>query len=196
MNSTLKLLSTIIVEEDRKLSIDEIAIAYRDSLNPSLFALAFEKMYKLIISVSHNYYGLTEDDVISYGMEKLDYCLQTFKVGQAEFSTYFTMVLMNKFREETQALNTHKRKAMFFSDSYEAMLENGFDLIDCTIEEDNFIESLHEYNLTAKELQYCDLILSDWSNSEISKMMGVSIMTLSNMRKKLREKLMPLALGF
>ena len=84
-------------------------------------------------------------------MEKLDDCLLTYKNGQASFSTYFTRTLHNKFREETQALNTHKRKAMFFSDSYEAMLEDGFDLIACTIEEDNFIESLHEYNLTTKE---------------------------------------------
>ncbi len=196
MNNTLKLLSTIIVEEDRKLSIDEITIAYKDSLNPSLFALAFEKMYKLIISVSHNYYGLTEDDVISYGMEKLDYCLQTFKVGQAEFSTYFTMVLMNKFREETQALNTHKRKAIFFSDSYEVMVENGFDLIAATCEDDEIIDTLTQYNLTTKELQYCELLLNGWTNKDISDKMEVSIMTLSNMRKKLREKLMPLALEF
>lgn len=193
MNSTLKLLSTIVVEEDRKLSIDEIATAYRDSLNPSLFALAFEKMYKLIISISYNYYGLTDEDIISYGMEKLDYCLQTFKVGQAEFSTYFTTVLMNKYREEIQALNTYKRKAVFYSDSYEDMVENGYDIA-ATCEEIEIIDILVNYSLTERELAYCELVMKSYSNAEIAKKLEVSIMTLSNMRKVLREKLSPLAL--
>jgi len=103
---------------------------------------------------------------------------------------------MNKFREETEALNTQKRKALFFSDSYEVMVENGFDLVAATCEDDEIMDTLTQYKLTEKELQYCSLILNGWSNSEISKMLGVSVMTLSNMRKKLREKLMPLALEF
>jgi RNA polymerase sigma factor (sigma-70 family) len=190
------MLSTLIIEETRDMTLEEIAEAYRESLNPSLLALAFEKTYKLIIYVSRNYYGLSDEDIASFSLEKLDDCLLTYENGQASFSTYFTRTLHNKFREETQALNTHKRKAMFFSDSYEVMVENGFDLVAATCEDDEIMDTLTQYKLTEKELQYCSLILNEWSNSEISKMMGVSIMTLSNMRKKLREKLMPLALGF
>lgn len=196
MLKTLNTLSTLIIEETRVMSLEQIAEAYEENLNPSFLALAFEKTYKLIIYVSRNYYGLSDEDIASFSLEKLDDCLLTYKNGQASFSTYFTRTLHNKFREETQALNTQKRKALFFSDSYEVMVENGFDLIAATCEDDEIIDTLTQYKLTEKELQYCDLILSDWSNSEISKMMGVSVMTLSNMRKKLREKLMPLALGF
>lgn len=194
MNRTLNMLSNIITEDTQDMTLEQIAEVYEESLNPSLLALAFKKTFKLIISVSNNYYGLTEEDIVSFSLEKLDMCLQTYKSSQANFSTYFTTNLMNKFREETQALNTHKRKAMFFSDSYEAMLENGFDLIACTIEEDNFIESLREYNLTTKELQYCELLIDGWTNKDISDKMEVSVMTLSNMRKKLRLKLTPMAL--
>lgn len=126
-------------------------------------------------------------------MEKLDYCLQTFKVGQAEFSTYFTTVLMNKYREETQALNTYKRKAVFYSDSYEDMVENGYDIA-ATCEEIEIIDILVNYSLTERELAYCELVMKSYSNAEIAKKLEVSIMTLSNMRKVLREKLSPLAL--
>ena len=196
MNGTLKLLSTLIIEDTRNMSLEQIAEAYRESLNPSLLALAFEKTYKLIINISAKYYGLTNEDIASFSLEKLDICLQTYKSGQANFSTYFTTTLMNKFREETQALNTHKRKAMFFSDSYEAMLEYGFDLVATTCEDDEIMDTLTQYKLTEKELQYCSLILNGWSNFEISEILEVSIMTLSNMRKKLRQNLSPLALGF
>lgn len=196
MLRTLNMLSTLIIEDTRDMSLEQIAEAYRESLNPSLLALAFEKTYKLIINISAKYYGLTDEDIASFSLEKLDICLQTYKSGQVNFSTYFTKALMNKFREETEALNTQKRKVLFFSDSYEVMAENGFDLVAATCEDDEIMDTLTQYKLTEKELQYCSLILNGWSNSEISKMMGVSIMTLSNMRKKLREKLMPLALGF
>lgn len=196
MLKTLNTLSTLIIEETRVMSLEQIAEAYGESLNPSLLALAFEKTFKLIINISAKYYGLTNEDIASFSLEKLDLCLQTYKNGQANFSTYFTATLMNKFREETEALNTQKRKALFYSDSYELMVENGYDLVACTIEEDEIIYSLQEYNLTQREMEYCNLILADLSNAEISSKLGVSVMTLSNMRKKLREKLMPLALGF
>lgn len=196
MLRTLNMLSTLIIEDTRDMTLEQIAEAYRESLNPSLLALAFEKVFKLIIHVSTKYYGLTNEDIASFALEKLDFSLQTYKIGQANFTTYFTTVLMNKFREETEALNTQKRKALFFSDSYDVMVENGFDLVAATCEDDEIMDTLTQYKLTEKELQYCSLILNEWSNSEISKIMGVSIMTLSNMRKKLREKLMPLALEF
>ena len=92
MLRTLNILSTLIIEDTRNMSLEEIAGAYRESLNPSLLALAFEKTYKLIIHVSNSYYGLTDEDIASFSLEKLDLCLQTFKNGQANFSTYFTTV--------------------------------------------------------------------------------------------------------
>ena len=195
MLKTLNTLSTLIIEDNRDMTLEQIAEAYRESLNPSLLALAFEKTFKLIIHVSAKYYGLTNEDIASFALEKLDFSLQTYKIGQANFTTYFTTVLMNKFKEETEALNTQKRKAIFFSDSYETMVENGYDLVACTIEDD-IVYSLEEYNLSVRELEYCNLIIADYSNAEISAKLGVSVMTLSNMRKKLREKLMPLALEF
>ncbi len=195
MLKTLNTLSPLIIEDNRDMTLEQIAEAYRESLNPSLLALAFEKTFKLIIHVSAKYYGLTNEDIASFALEKLDFSLQTYKMGQANFTTYFTTVLMNKFREETEALNTQKRKAIFFSDSYETMVENGYDLVACTIEDD-IVYSLEEYNLSVRELEYCNLIIADYSNAEISAKLGVSVMTLSNMRKKLREKLMPLALEF
>ena len=193
MLKTLNLLSTLIIEDNRDMTLEQIAEAYRESLNPSLLALAYAKTFKLIIQISAKYYGMTNEDIASFSLEKLDFCLQTYKIGQARFSTYFTTILMNKFREETEALNTQKRKAIFYSDSYESMVENGYDLVACTMEDD-MLYSLEEYNLNARELEYCSLVSSDFTNAEISAKLGVSVMTLSNMRKKLRVKLMPLAL--
>ena len=195
MISTLKTLSTLIINETLEMTLEEIAVAYREDLNPSLLAAAFAKTYKLIINISNHYYGLTQDDIASFSLEKLDYCLQTYDEDKAAFSTYFYTNLKNKFREETQYLNTQKRKVIFYSDSYDMMVENGFDLESPEPIKET-IDNLESYGLTEKEMTYCDLILKDFTNAEISELLGVSVMTLSNMRKKLREKLMPLALEF
>lgn len=193
MIKTLKTLSTLITNETLEMTLEEIAVAYREDLNPSLLATAFAKTYNLIINISNNYYGLNQDDIASFSLEKLDFCLQTYDGGKAAFSTYYYTNLRNKFREETQYLNTQKRKVIFHCQSYDEMVENGFDLESPKQMRDT-IDNLASYGLTEREMAYCDLILKDFTNAEISKLMGVSVMTLSNMRKKLREKLRPLAL--
>lgn len=195
MITTLKTLSTLIINETLEMTLEEIAVAYREDLNPSLLAAAFAKTYKLIINISNHYYGLTQDDIASFSLEKLDFCLQTYNDDKAAFSTYFSTNLKNKFREETQYLNTQKRKVMFYSDSYDAMVENGFDL-ESPEQMRETTDNLASYGLTEREMAYCDLILKDFTNVEISKQLGVSVMTLSNMRKKLRKKLRSLALEY
>ncbi len=195
MIKTLKTLSTLITNETLEMTLEEIAVAYREDLNPSLLAAAFAKTYKLIINISNHYYGLNQDDIASFSLEKLDFCLQTYNGGKAAFSTYFYTNLMNKFREETQYLNTQKRKIMFYCQSYDEMVENGFDL-ESPEQMGDTIDNLASYGLTEREMAYCDLILKDFTNAEISQQLGVSVMTLSNMRKKLRKKLRPLALEY
>jgi RNA polymerase sigma factor (sigma-70 family) len=195
MLETLNILSALIINGTMEMTLEEIAGAYGEDLNPSLLAAAFAKTYKLIINVSNHYYGLTQDDIASFSLEKLDFCLQTYDGDRAAFSTYFTTNLMNKFREETQYLSTQKRKVMFYSMSYDVMVENGFDL-ESPVQGSETVDDLASYGLTEKEMVYCNLILKDFTNAEISKLLGVSVMTLSNMRKKLREKLVPLALEY
>ncbi len=195
MITTLKTLSTLITNETLEMTLEEIAVAYREDLNPSLLAAAFSKTYNLIINISNRYHGLTQDDIASFSLEKLDFCLQTYNGDKAAFSTYFYINLTNKFREETQYLNTQKRKVMFYCQSYDEMVENGFDLESPEQMRDT-IDNLASYGLTERERVYCDLILKDFTNEEISKLLGVSVMTLSNMRKKLRKKLRPLPLEY
>lgn len=196
MLKTLNTLSPLIIDEHRNMTLEEIAEAYRKDLNPSLLALAFHKTFKLIIDISKRYYGLSSEDIASFSLEKLDFALQTYKADESNFTTYFSKILMNKFREETEALNTHKRKAIFFSDSYEAIKEKGFDIPDYMPENEDLDYILKPYNLTERELAYCKLIIADYTNAEISMKLGVSVMTLSNIRKRLRKKLIPLTLEF
>lgn len=196
MQQTLKLLSTLITDDIRHLTLEEISIQYKDSLDPSLLALAFHKTHRLTMTIANRYHGLSTDDIASHSLERLDMCLVTFNPEAAGFVTYYSTVFSNKLREETEALNTQKRKTIFYSESYEQLVETGFDV---AVEEFDFLDemmNLDNYNLTEREKEYCALVMNDTPSMKIAEILGVSQMTVSNMRKKLRIKLAPLALTF
>jgi RNA polymerase sigma factor (sigma-70 family) len=199
MRGTYKMLVELAQDKYKNLSMEQLALEYQKELNPSILAESFVRNYSFIFQIASGYCGLTEQDIASHALERLDYCLQTYQQGR-KFLTYYGTVLKNKFREETQYLNTYKRKVIFHSSSYEAMVDNGFDLVANAQEDEiaNLVEDLREQGLEDREIQYCFYLLIGESNAEIAKNMGCTIMTLCNMRKRMRIKLgkFALALGF
>jgi DNA-directed RNA polymerase specialized sigma24 family protein len=199
MQETYKMMVGLTQDKYKYLSMEQLALEYQKELNPSILAESFVRSFNFILQTSSHYYGLTDQDIASYALERLDYCLQTYQQGR-KFLTYYGTVLKNKFREETQYLNTHKRKVIFHSSSYEVMVDNGFDLVASTQEDEiaDLVEDLREQGLEDREIQYCLYLLMGESNAEIAKNMGCTIMTLCNMRKRMRIKLgnFALALGF
>ena len=193
MLKTLNLLSSIITDKTTTMTIEEIAEQYRESLNPSLLAAAFKKTFKLIITISNKYYGLNPDDIASFALEILDKCLQQYNPSRSGFTNYFIINLKFKFREETIALNADKRKSIFYSYSYETMVEDGFDL-PTEMELDDIELLLKNYDLTPREMEYCKLVANDWTNKDIAAKFEVTPMRLSYIRKDLRKKLAPMSL--
>lgn len=192
---TLKNLYPLITPEIKELSLEQACESYKESLSPALFAFAFTKLFKQVIAVGNKYPGLTEEDICSFALEKLDVCMRTYCPSNARFITYYTKTLMNTFRTETQSLNTDKRRVMYQSTSYDLLVEAGFDIA-VTDEVDCLFETLACYGLTDRELAYCKLTLCSETNAEIAKTLNVSVMTISNMRKELKIKLAPLSLCF
>jgi hypothetical protein len=197
MRETYKMLVGLTQDKYKDLSMEQLALEYQKELNPSILAESFVRNYSFIFQIASGYYGLTEQDIASHALERLDYCLQTYQQGR-KFLTYYGTVLKNKFREETQYLNTYKRKVIFHSSSYEVMVDNGFDLVANAQGNEmvELIEDLRELGLEDKEIRYCFYLLMGESSANIAKSMGCTIMTLCNMRKKLKKKLGDLALAF
>ncbi len=199
MNNTMKLLESIITDDLASQSLEQLAGQYQKIKNPSILAASFKQLYRLVFCVSSKYYNLNEEDVISYALETLDMGLQLYNKDKGKFTTFFTTLLNNRLRTETQALSTDKRSTIFKSNSYEELVENGIETKDAALLMVNPFEdrlSLKHYNLTKREIAYCDLVIKEYTNKEIAEMWGVSVMTLSNLRKNLRVKLEPLRLEF
>ena len=189
METTTKVLNNYRDTEIEGLSLEQLSSLYRLTHEQSIIAEAFDQLKRLIVISNNQYPHFDTTDSISFALEKLEMCLLTYVPGSTtKFSTYFIKVYKNKLREESQALNTHKRCVIYNSTSLNYLMEEGFD-VTCNKTIDSNTLMLPS-TLTTREAQYCKLLAMDYgSNKEIAKHMNVSVMTLCNMRKNLRTKL-------
>lgn len=195
MKATLNLMSQLTTQDLMITSLEDLAIEYRKDLNPQLLAAAFCKSYGLIMNISGRFFGLTSEDIASYALEKLDQCLIGYEPGKYAFNTYFTKVLSNRFREATEALSTHKRKAMLTRVSFDLLVEQGFDLADDHGRSiDQVLDELSVYDLTDREMLYCKMVMQSYSNPEIAKEIGLSVTAIMRVRNRLRQKISKTAL--
>lgn len=183
MNDTLKLLQPFINSQLENLTLEQLAFKYQSNNETTILATSFSKVFKLAIIIKNEYYGLDDTDIASWCLEKLDYCLRTYKTGNC-FTTYFSVVFKNKLREETEKLNYKKRKGI---------LESINDILDIGIcDTYNLIDMLLPKDLTDKEYTYCILASEGYDNSYIAGELNVSRMTISNIRKSLKNKCLTL----
>lgn len=189
METTTKIFNGYRDSEIRDLSLEQLSSLYRLTNEQSIIAEAFEQLKRLIVISNNQYPQFDTEDSISFALEKLEMCLLTYVPGSStKFSTYFIQVYKNKLREESQYLNTHKRCVIYNSTSLNHLMEEGFDV--ATNKNIDSLTFVLPKTLTPREHQYCQLLAMDYgSNKDIANHMNVSVMTLCNMRKSLRNKL-------
>ena len=189
METTTRVLNRYRDREIEGLSLEQLSSLYRLTHEQSIIAEAFDQLKKLIVISNNQYPQFDISDTISFALEKLEMCLLTYVPGSnTKFSTYFIKVYKNKLREESQSLNTHKRCVVYNSTSLNYLMEEGFDV--ATNKNIDSLTFVLPKTLTPREHQYCQLLAMDYgSNKDIANHMNVSVMTLCNMRKSLRNKL-------
>lgn len=188
MRATTQMLQHYRNDKVRHTSLEELSSMYRQQQRDYIVVEAYMRVRNIILRYRKKYPHLEYCDCASYALEKLEMCLLTYVPGgTSKFATYFSKVFNNKLREETTLLNYHKRCIIFNSTSLNSMMDNGWDTIGgngvaCPVTLPS--------NLTPNEEKYCKLLALDYgTNKEIAEYMDVSVMTLCNMRRSLRQKL-------
>ena len=190
MEATKNLLKQLITEESMNMSFNELISRYQYDLNPSMLATVYLKLYDLIQKVSMQYPGLTQQDIASYSLEKLDMCLQTYQPGKTKFITYYVTVLKRCFMKETWAQKMLKRKSMLYAESLEQMHEEGWDIETPAIEFSDEFSYISSLKLSPRQENYLILTMQGFSVPAIAKMLGVSHTTVYNYKKALRKKIL------
>jgi RNA polymerase sigma factor (sigma-70 family) len=191
MYKTLQTLRPLIDPATTNMTLEQISESYGASLKPSLLALAFEKLFPLMLNTAQHYFGLTLEDVASFALQELDYSLRSFEQGRQAFTTYSMTVFRNRLREETIANNQQKRSANQGCVDIDSLAQHIYE-VDADVELVEFLLMLDSLNLTPRERVYCDYLMEGWRTRDISTAMDVSPARLSQFRKQLRKKLQPL----
>jgi DNA-binding CsgD family transcriptional regulator len=102
-------------------------------------------------------------------------------------------MLENVMRTETQSLDTLKRQGMYTAISLDELRETtAFDpgtTQEMLFEIEDFID---KSSLSDVEKQYCRLVIAEsqgTKNSDISRMMGVSRMTITYIKQRIKDKI-------
>jgi DNA-directed RNA polymerase specialized sigma24 family protein len=195
MNSTLKIMQSIVMQEHLEGSIEDHIAEYQTGHNPSILAATYIKLYRFSLKTLNSFPFISNEDGASLCLEILDKCLLTYNLSlTTKFISWYGPCLTNRFLQEYTKNNTKKAKVIKDALSYDKILEDGYDIP--SFETYEQIESeldtyslLQNVKLTANERAFCKYALEGYSNAEIKRKLDVSYTTIVNIRRSLLKKL-------
>lgn len=182
---------------ERGISLDECVMYYQDTEDPRYLMHVFLKYFPFTVTVADKYFGLTEDDKASYAVEELSRAMIHFEPDQGtKIQTLYAKFLSNRYRYETQQLNTQKRKANSEANSSQYD-EEVFPVIltrtDKAYRDIEFEQSLKKCeSLTENEKRYCNIVMNEpegISDSDIARDLGVTPAAVYYIKQSLQKKL-------
>ena len=157
----------------------------------------------MLHSAARRFSLFSQFDVESFAFESIYKCLETFKNdGTAKFATYLTHVFRNRLLTEYRYLNAPSKHRNWYlqvqlastlapedEDDYSPFLSVGYEEDFGKIE---MAESIEYMTLSNVEYAYISTILESGplvSDAQIAKEIGCSRASISQAKKKLKEKL-------
>lgn len=181
MNETYLMLKSYAKKDLCELTYEELAHKYQKESNSDILASSYVNIYKLANTISSKYYTVDPDDVQSYCLEKLDYCLRTYDSSDKSFISYFCTCYKNMLNDIIKGFNRMKR--INITESLDTVLDIGIE------DTYNLLSVILPTTLTNNERRYCELASEGYNNTDIANYLGVSRMTICNIRKSLKVKL-------
>lgn len=173
-------------------SIEEAVKSYQYGPDDSTFAYIFVGVYKIALNASKKYSIINKQEVMSTAMINCLKAIQDFDSSRnLKFSTLFTTYLTNDLKSQMKSLNYSCRVLNLTADSYDYITENGYDVEkDCDFTIGEVLADLPS-DLTNEERKYCEIVLRNTSvdDTDIAKLLNVSNVSVSRMKKRLQQKL-------
>lgn len=171
----------------------EITELYQQTQDPKYLSYIFCNYYRYIRTVADRYFYITEQDKGSYAIEELHKAMLDYDSSKgAKIETLYVAYYERRLRMETQALNTHKRKANNECEDYAETVEINEGAFDSELAMAEIALALEQSAiLTENELAYCRIIMLDENtkDSDVAKLLDVSASAVHQMKKRIAKKL-------
>lgn len=185
MENTRALMRGLITKESAQLTYGELAQSYKDGLNPIYLATAFDRLYLLIHKIGKKFISLSEHDLASYSLQKLDTCLKMYDETYAtNFTSYFSLSL-HRFLD--QVYNTKAKKQERREMCEPDYVFNDLEHIDRDQQLFEFTHDLQKLNLTVSQYVLISLLMQGKPKKHIAKDFNISKVTLYKKINKLKQ---------
>ena len=182
MNETLLMLRPYIHVELCDMSLEDLAAKYQESHSDDVLASSYNKIYKLSKKISAKYYGIEDDDLESYCLEKLAQCLDTYEPKEAEsFVSYFCACYNNKLRTLVRGFSRIKRSTVI--EPLDTIIDKGIN------DTYDLISDVLATVLSVREQTLVYMLYEGYNMREIAKQLGVSVCMGYKIKKSVMFKL-------
>lgn len=210
MLNTYKLMSNLLVEENKKYTNEELVIKYQEKEDMRVLAELFCRNFPLYFNIYKKpaFYRLDSSDKVSIILEKLSVAINTWKVERnIRFITYSTHIMVmelvnkcnyykhkvrNKIREisSSDILGTNKDEEEtldYEQVTSDTTIEQQFDLIELKY-------SIQNSNMSEREKMFCNIILDNprITQQEIADIMKIGRQTVIKIKNRIGEKVLRL----
>ena len=184
MYETYLMMESIATNDFENDTLEELADKYKSTLNSSIFATAYVKLYKILYHTAKKYENsVSWDDLVSYSLEVLDKCLQIYKEEKGiKFVTFF--------------LKCYERRAIMLANRNNKLTVPP--VCDTAIDDLWFISHQDQYDfnddllksldLSEREKKYCYLCCLGYSILEIANIFNMSRNNVYLIQRKIKKK--------
>lgn len=188
MKNTHDMLMSIVpedmYEELSALSLEQLSIDYQYLFEPQVLAVAFDKLYLMMIQQKVKYFTISEEDLASMALVTLDKCLQLFKPNRGfKFTTFFHTALENELKRTCIKSNKENSKANLETAELDVSLVGEVGV------EDSYEHLIPDGLLNEREQYICWALVQGHSIAEIANHFGVCSTRVSKIKKGLTKKL-------
>lgn len=209
MVSTYRLMSQVLIEENKKFTNEELAIKYQEKQEPSVLAEIFCRNFPMWIKCANSSYfsRVPNDEKTSVVVERLNHAMLHFDITKGfKFTTYANKVIMMGLYREVQYFkhdsmdvancvpitnltneNTNIDKGCLIDDTVE-QLQYSEELYDDV----ELRESIQNSNMKEREKLVCNIILDNpgITDIEIANMLKLHRHTIRKIKIDMRNKVM------
>ena len=205
MVSTYRLMSQVLLDENKKYTNEELAVMYQRKKDPSVLAEIYCRNFPQWVHMVNKpkFYNILNDDKVSIVLCELDKALLHFDISKGfKFTTFankfIAMGLYNKLEHVNRKNNA--KLVQFVSSSEFEESDIGV-LVDDTIEELQYAEdrysdielkaTIQMSNMREREKEICFIILDNpgITDIEIAGMLKVHRHTVSTIKHGMQQKL-------
>lgn len=177
-------------------NLTQVAMMYKQTEDPVLFAHIFCDIFPLLKSQADKYFYITEEDKASIILDEICKAIYDYEPSRGvKLQTFITAYINRALYATTKLTTTDMRKANNSAESYDVLvsLQSEETIESIGYKDIELGESLAATPLTENEMRYCRIVMNEpkvIKDAEIARKLGMSSAGILWIKSQVKKKLL------